>query len=85
MGIAFWISFLCHLVAETHVVPVLAATILNFPLPVTFGIIQISTIEKLDYKNIGVTTGTSFLSDFWCISGVGATILDCLWIMYLIG
>ena len=53
VGLAVEISFLCHLQAELYVVPVLEATILDFPLPVWSYNIQSLLLDCRTLKNGG--------------------------------
>ena len=60
-GIAVGTALLSSLEADIYVLPVLAAAILNFRLPVTSGSIPDSASELLDHENVGLAVEISFL------------------------
>jgi hypothetical protein len=62
MQIAVGISLLSCIEAEIKALPVLAAAILNFSLPVSTSIFFDSTVEFLDAENTGIASGIALQS-----------------------
>jgi len=54
---------------------IISAAILDFWLPVSYGIVADSTIEKFDPENIGVAVGISFLASLEAEITLGVVLL----------